>query len=225
MSNKINHISLIMDGNNRWSKKNNYKLYDSYIRGSKKLLSLSNYIFSNYEISYITSFALSKNNLNRPTQKVLTLIKVLENFINDRNNNLNQYKFNISIIGNLSFLNKQLKKKIIEFNSENKNYSKSLIILLNYSGQGEILDTVKQLIKSKKKINQYNFEKNLLLNDIPYPDMLIRTGGYNRLSNFMLYQLAFTDFFFTKKLWPDISNKDVDKFIDDYHKIDRKFGL
>ena len=214
-----------MDGNNRWSKKNNYKLYDSYIRGSKKLLSLSNYIFSNYEISYITSFALSKNNLNRPTQKVLTLIKVLENFINDRNNNLNQYKFNISIIGNLSFLNKQLKKKIIEFNSENKNYSKSLIILLNYSGQGEILDTVKQLIKSKKKINQYNFEKNLLLNDIPYPDMLIRTGGYNRLSNFMLYQLAFTDFFFTKKLWPDISNKDVDKFIDDYHKIDRKFGL
>ena len=214
-----------MDGNNRWSKKNNYKLYDSYIRGSKKLLSLSNYIFSNYEISYITSFALSKNNLNRPTQKVLTLIKVLENFINDRNNNLNQYKFNISIIGNLSFLNKQLKKKIIEFNSENKNYSKSLIILLNYSGQGEILDTVKQLIKSKKKINQYNFEKNLLLNDIPYPDMLIRTGGYNRLSNFMLYQLAFTDFFFTKKLWPDISNKDVNKFIDDYHKIDRKFGL
>ena len=214
-----------MDGNSRWSKKNNYKLYDSYIRGSKKLLSLSNYIFSNYEISYITSFALSKNNLNRPTQKVLTLIKVLENFINDRNNNLNQYKFNISIIGNLSFLNKQLKKKIIEFNSENKNYSKSLIILLNYSGQGEILDTVKQLIKSKKKINQYNFEKNLLLNDIPYPDMLIRTGGYNRLSNFMLYQLAFTDFFFTKKLWPDISNKDVDKFIDDYHKIDRKFGL
>ena len=214
-----------MDGNNRWSKKNNYKLYDSYIRGSKKLLSLSNYIFSNYEISYITSFALSKNNLNRSTQKVLTLIKVLENFINDRNNNLNQYKFNISIIGNLSFLNKQLKKKIIEFNSENKNYSKSLIILLNYSGQGEILDTVKQLIKSKKKINQYNFEKNLLLNDIPYPDMLIRTGGYNRLSNFMLYQLAFTDFFFTKKLWPDISNKDVDKFIDDYHKIDRKFGL
>ena len=214
-----------MDGNNRWSKKNNHKLYDSYVRGSKKLLSISNYIFSNYEIKYITSFALSKNNLNRPTKKVLTLIKVLENFINDRNNSLNQYQFNISIIGNLSFLNKQLKKKIIEFNSENKNYSKSLIILLNYSGQGEILDTVKQLIKSKKKINQYNFEKNLLLNDIPYPDMLIRTGGYNRLSNFMLYQLAFTDFFFTKKLWPDISNKDVDKFIDDYHKIDRKFGL
>ena len=213
-----------MDGNNRWSKKNNYKLYDSYIRGSKKLLSLSNYIFSNYEISYITSFALSKNNLNRPTKKIFTLTKVLENFINDRNS-LNQYKFNISIIGNLSFLNKQLKKKIIEFNSENKNYSKSLIILLNYSGQGEIIDTVKQLVKSKKKINQYNFEKNLLLNDIPYPDMLIRTGGYNRLSNFMLYQLAFTDFFFTKKLWPDISNKDVDKFIDDYHKIDKKFGL
>ena len=213
-----------MDGNNRWSNKNNIKLYDSYIRGSKKLLSISNYIFSNYEINYITSFALSKNNLKRPTQKIKTLINVLEYFIDDKNN-LNQYRFNISIKGNLSFLNKKLKKRITEFNSKPQNYSKSLIILLNYSGQDEILDTIKKLIKSEKKINQYNFEKNLLLNNIPYPEILIRTGGYNRISNFMLYQLAFTDFFFTKKLWPDISNKDIKKFIDDFRKIDRKFGL
>lgn len=213
-----------MDGNNRWSNKNNIKLYDSYIRGSKKLLSISNYIFSNYEINYITSFALSKNNLKRPTQKIKTLINVLEYFIDDKNN-LNQYRFNISIKGNLSFLNKKLKKRITEFNSKPQNYSKSLIILLNYSGQDEILDTIKKLIKSEKKINQYNFEKNLLLKNIPYPEILIRTGGYNRISNFMLYQLAFTDFFFTKKLWPDISNKDIKKFIDDFRKIDRKFGV
>ena len=213
-----------MDGNNRWSNKNNIKLYDSYIRGSKKLLSISNYIFSNYEINYITSFALSKNNLKRPTGKIKTLINVLEYFIDDKNN-LNQYRFNISIKGNLSFLNKKLKKRITEFNSKPQNYLKSLIILLNYSGQDEILDTIKKLIKSEKKINQYNFEKNLLLNNIPYPEILIRTGGYNRISNFMLYQLAFTDFFFTKKLWPDISNKDIKKFIDDFRKIDRKFGL
>jgi undecaprenyl diphosphate synthase len=152
------------------------------------------------------------------------LINVLEYFIDDKNN-LNQYRFNISIKGNLSFLNKKIKKRINDFNSKPQNYSKSLIILLNYSGQDEILDTIKQLIKSKKKINQYNFEKNLLLNNIPYPEMLIRTGGYNRISNFMLYQLAFTDFFFTKKLWPDISNKDIKKFIEDFYKIDRKFGL
>ena len=213
-----------MDGNNRWSNKNNIKLYDSYIRGSKKLLSISNYIFSNYEINYITSFALSKNNLKRPSEKIKTLINVLEYFIND-NNNLNHCRFNISIKGNLSFLNKKLKKRITDFNSKPQNYSKSLIILLNYSGQYEILDTIKLLIKSKKKINKYNFEKYLLLNNIPYPEMLIRTGGYNRISNFMLYQLAFTDFFFTKKLWPDISNKDIKKFIEDFYKIDRKFGL
>jgi len=213
-----------MDGNNRWSNKNNINLHDSYIRGSKKLLSISNYIFSNYEINYITSFALSKNNLKRPTEKIKTLINVLEYFIDDKNN-LNQYRFNISIKGNLSFLNKKLKKRITDFNSKPQNYSKSLIILLNYSGQDEILNTIKQLIKSKKKINKYNFEKNLLLNNIPYPEMLIRTGGYNRISNFMLYQLAFTDFFFTKKLWPDISNKDIKKFIEDFYKIDRKFGL
>ena len=213
-----------MDGNNRWSNKNNINLHDSYIRGSKKLLSISNYIFSNYEINYITSFALSKNNLKRPTEKIKTLINVLEYFIDDKNN-LNQYRFNISIKGNLSFLNKKLKKRITDFNSKPQNYSKSLIILLNYSGQDDILDSIKNLIKSKKRINQYNFEKNLLLNNIPYPEMLIRTGGYNRISNFMLYQLAFTDFFFTKKLWPDISNKDIKKFIEDFIKIDRKFGL
>ena len=213
-----------MDGNNRWSNKNNINLHDSYIRGSKKLLSISNYIFSNYEINYITSFALSKNNLKRPTEKIKTLINVLEYFIDDKNN-LNQYRFNISIKGNLSFLNKKLKKRITDFNSKPQNYSKSLIILLNYSGQDDILDSIKNLIKSKKRINQYNFEKNLLLNNIPYPEMLIRTGGYNRISNFMLYQLAFTDFFFTKKLWPEISNKDIKKFIEDFIKIDRKFGL
>ena len=152
------------------------------------------------------------------------MINVLEYFIND-NNNLNHCRFNISIKGNLSFLNKKIKKRITDFNSKPQNYSKSLIILLNYSGQYEILDTIKLLIKSKKKINKYNFEKYLLLNNIPYPEMLIRTGGYNRISNFMLYQLAFTDFFFTKKLWPDISNKDIKKFIEDFYKIDRKFGL
>lgn len=213
-----------MDGNNRWSIKRKINLFDSYLVGSKKLLSISNYIFSNYETKYITSFALSKNNLNRPSEKLKTLIKVLEYFVDDKHK-LNEFKFNILIKGNFSFLNRKLIKKINELNHDNKNYSKSLIILLNYSGQDEIFDSVKQIVKNKEKVNKHNFEKNLLLNDIPNPDMLIRTGGFKRISNFMLYQLAFTDFFFTKKLWPDINNNDIKKFYNIFYKLDRKFGL
>lgn len=213
-----------MDGNNRWSIKRKISLFDSYISGSKKLLSISNYIFSNYETKYITSFALSKNNLNRPSEKLKTLIKVLEYFVDDKHK-LNEFKFNILIKGNFSFLNRKLIKKINELNHDNKNYSKSLIILLNYSGQDEIFDSVKQIVENKEKVNKHNFEKNLLLSGIPNPDMLIRTGGYNRISNFMLYQLAFTDFFFTKKLWPDINNNDIKKFYNIFYKLDRKFGL
>ena len=213
-----------MDGNNRWSIKRKINLFDSYLVGSKKLLSISNYIFSNYETKYITSFALSKNNLNRPSEKLKTLIKVLEYFVDDKHK-LNEFKFNILIKGNFSFLNRKLIKKINELNLDNKNYSKSLIILLNYSGQDEIFDSVKQIVKNKEKVNKHNFEKNLLLSGIPNPDMLIRTGGYKRISNFMLYQLAFTDFFFTKKLWPDINNNDIKKFYNIFYKLDRKFGL
>ena len=213
-----------MDGNNRWSIKRKINLFDSYLVGSKKLLSISNYIFSNYETKYITSFALSKNNLNRPSEKLKTLIKVLEYFVDDKHK-LNEFKFNILIKGNFSFLNRKLIKKINELNLDNKNYSKSLIILLNYSGQDEIFDSVKQIVKNKEKVNKHNFEKNLLLSGIPNPDMLIRTGGYKRISNYMLYQLAFTDFFFTKKLWPDINNNDIKKFYNIFYKLDRKFGL
>lgn len=213
-----------MDGNNRWSIKRKINLFDSYLVGSKKLLSISNYIFSNYETKYITSFALSKNNLNRPSEKLKTLIKVLEYFVDDKHK-LNEFKFNILIKGNFSFLNRKLIKKINELNHDNKNYSKSLIILLNYSGQDEIFDSLKQIVKNKEKVNKHNFEKNLLLNDIPNPDMLIRTGGFKRISNFMLYQLAFTDFFFTKKLWPDINNNDIKKYYNIFYKLDRKFGL
>ena len=213
-----------MDGNNRWSIKRKINLFDSYLVGSKKLLSISNFIFSNYETKYITSFALSKNNLNRPSEKLKTLIKVLEYFVDDKHR-LNEFKFNILIKGNFSFLNRKLIKKINKLNHDNKNYSKSLIILLNYSGQDEIFDSVKQIVKNKEKVNKHNFEKNLLLSGIPNPDMLIRTGGFKRISNFMLYQLAFTDFFFTKKLWPDINNNDIKKFYNIFYKLDRKFGL
>lgn len=213
-----------MDGNNRWSKRNKINPYEAYIKGSKKLLEISEFIFSNYNTKYITAFALSKNNLKRPIEKIKLLKSVIEYFLDDLSK-ISQFKFKILVKGNINFLNKRLIKKINELNSKNNQYSKCLIILINYSGQSDIIDAVKHLVKSKKKINKLNFEKNLFLNNIPNPDILIRTGSFQRISNFMLYQLAFTDFFFLKKLWPDISRQDLIKIFEKYKKIDRKFGL
>ena len=213
-----------MDGNNRWAKKNHIDPYNSYIKGSNKLLEISEYIFSNYETKYITAFALSKNNLNRTTDKIKTLKAVIEYFL-DNLDSISKYKYRITLKGNLGFLNKKLINKINELNTKNTKYKKTLIILVNYSGQEDIINSINKINKLKLKPNKTNFEKNLLLGSIPYPDILIRSGGFSRISNFMLYQLSFTDFFFLKKLWPDLEKKDVKNIINNFKKINRKFGL
>ena len=213
-----------MDGNYRWSKKNRIDQLESYIKGSKKLLEVSEYIFSNFETKYITAFALSKNNLKRTDEKINILKSVIKYFLDDLDS-LSKFNFKISIKGNLSFLEKKIINKINDLNSRNYTYKKNLIILVNYSGQDDILKSITKITKLKLKPNRINFEKNLFLGSIPYPDLLIRTGGYQRISNFMLYQLSFTDFFFLKKLWPDLKKSDVKNIINNFKKINRKFGL
>ena len=224
MSNKAHHISVIMDGNHRWSVKNNIDPFDSYIKGSEKLLEISEYIFNNFETQYITAFALSKNNLKRTNEKIRILKAVIKYFLEDLDA-ISKYKFRISIKGNLNFLSKKLVSKINDLNLINHKYKKTLFILINYSGQDDVLNSIIQLNKLKLKPNKTNFEKNLFLGSVPNPDILIRTGGYHRISNFMLYQLSFTDFFFLKKLWPDLEKSDVRKIINNFRKINRKFGL
>ena len=213
-----------MDGNHRWSEKNQLDPFKAYIKGSEKLLQISEYIFDNFETQYITAFALSKNNLNRTKKKINILKSVIKYFL-DELDDLSKFNFRISIKGNLSFLEKRLINKINDLNSKNYKYKKNLIILVNYSGQDDILNSITKISKLKLKPNRINFEKNLFLGSIPYPDMLIRTGGYQRISNFMLYQLSFTDFFFLKKLWPDLKKSEVKNIINNFKKINRKFGL
>ncbi len=213
-----------MDGNHRWSVKNNIDPFDSYIKGSEKLLEISEYIFNNFETQYITAFALSKNNLKRTNEKIRILKSVLKYFLEDIES-LSKFKFRISIKGNLSFLSKRLLSKINDLNSKNHKFKKNLIILVNYSGQDDILNSITKISKLKLKPSKTNFEKNLFLGSISNPDLLIRTGGYHRISNFMLYQLSFTDFFFLKKLWPELKKNDVKNIINNFKKINRKFGL
>lgn len=212
-----------MDGNNRWSKKKNLNQYKGYSDGVNRLIKITKHIFKNYDVKYISAFALSKNNLNRSERIISTIKSVLLDFLNkyEENYNLN---FKIKFIGDLNFLNKKIRDKIeiIEnINLSSKNY---LIILINYSGQYDIVNSLNSFNKSSK-INENDILKKLYTKDFPSPDLLIRTGGFQRLSNFMLYQLAFTELCFTKKLWPELKNADIDRFIKNYYRIDRKFGL
>ena len=212
-----------MDGNNRWSKKKNFNLSKGYSSGATRLIKITTHIFKNYDVKYISAFALSKNNLNR-SKKIINIIKnVLLDFLNKYEDNYN-LNFKIKFIGDLNFLNKEIRDKIklienVKITSNNK-----LIVLINYSGQSDIINSIASL-DNFLKINEQIFPKKLLTKNLPNPDLLIRTGGFHRLSNFMLYQLAFTELCFTKKLWPDLNNTDIDKYIKNYYRIDRKFGL
>ena len=204
-----------MDGNNRWSKKNSLSKYDSYKRGATKIISLSDDIFLNTKVETISAFALSKNNLQRSSNILKVITKILfESLIELEKNNRN---YDLVFVGDFDFLEKKIKNKIDTIN-RNQLFKKKLIIYLNYGGREDIQQA------SNFNKNKNIFEKNLLTFGFSDPDILIRTGGFKRISNFLLYQLAFTELFFMNKLWPDISNTDIKKIISQFKKIDRKFG-
>ena len=215
-----------MDGNNRWSKKKNTSKFNAYKKGSNNLINLSNYIFENTNTEYISAFALSKNNLNRSKKLISTLKKVLLDFLDKKISDKQVNNFNVKFIGDIRFLNIEIKNKIKQVENLRSVKSKFLLIYINYSGRDEIIQAAhKYMIQNKNRKKKYNFEDFLLAKKIPDPDVLIRTGGYKRLSDFLLFQSSFTEFFFTDKLWPDLSVNDISKFLKKFNLIERKFGL
>ena len=212
-----------MDGNNRWSKKNNKTKYFSYKLGAKKLIDLSKFIFDSYDINFVSAFALSKHNIKRGSYLQNIIKRVLRDFL-DQDSHKNNYNFNITFKGDLSFLPKKMVKEIKNLEKSNKKSKNQLIIYLNYSGRDDIIAATKSLNKNKIS-NELIFQKFLKSSKTPDPDMLIRSGGFKRLSDFFLYQVSFTDFFFTKTLWPDVKKSQIKKFINEFYKIERKFGI
>lgn len=205
-----------MDGNSRWSKKNSISKYIAYKKGANNLIKLSDYIFNNTKCKYISAFALSVNNLERSSTIINIIKKVLIDSLNHKK--VKELNFDIHFIGNLNFLDLEIKKKIDQFNLHN-NYTNKLFIFLNYGGREDIENAALNLKSKKEKLTSYLSTINL-----PDPDLLIRTGGFSRLSNFLLYQIAFTELYFLKKLWPDLNKSDLKKIFFNYSKIERKFG-
>ena len=215
-----------MDGNHSWSKRNSINKYNGYKRGAQTLISLTKYIFKHTNTQYVSAFALSKNNLNRSKNLISTLKKVLLHFLNNEIKEKKNSNFNIRFIGDKSFLNSEIKNKINIIENLKTKSKKFLIIYINYSGKDDIKQAAYNYhINLSKKNSHVDFEDLLLTKNIPDPDILIRTGGYSRLSNFLIYQCTFTELFFTKKLWPDLKNNDLNNFFNKYYLLERKFGL
>ena len=205
-----------MDGNNRWSKKKSINIFTGYKIGAENLIKNTKYLFDNSEIKYVSAFALSKNNLSRSSKTINTIKKVLKLYLNKIE--IEKYNFNIKFIGDFNFLDNDAKDKILLTNKK-KSYKKNLIIFINYGGIQDIEEAAK-----KYKNNNRKFSSFLSTSKIPDPDILIRTGGFNRISNFLLYQISFTEIFFQKKLWPDFKIIDLKKIINKYRIVERKFG-
>ena len=221
--NPLNHVAIIMDGNGRWGVKNK----NSRNLGHKEgLLAVEKIIKQSIkrDIKYLTLFAFSTENWKRPDIEIAYLFKLLEKFLKEKLSELNKQNIKLKIIGRKKFslkLNKILKDaEKITF----KNTKLQINLALNYGSKNELIDGIKSLIKKNSKITIKNISNNLYTKNIPDPDILIRTGDTKRLSNFLLWQLAYTEIFFEKKLWPDFNEKDYDKILKKYKSIKRNFG-
>ena len=227
MHNNLDHIALILDGNKRWAKKNNFSDLHGYTQGFENIRNLVKYCLS-LKISYLTIFTLSSENFNRSTINIIYNI-IYENFSKLFDELVKDNGVKIKIFGTRNNLPDKLIKifENIENNSS-KNKKLNLNIAFNYGFKNEIKNLVKNIINNKNKINlesEDDINKFFYLGSIPDPDILIRTGGYQRLSNFIMYNLTYTELFFTETLWPDFSEKEFNLIIDNYSKINRKYGL
>ena len=219
--NKLNHIAFIMDGNGRWGKKKKKGRNFGHIKGVeavKKIVSSS----VRFKIPVVTFFVFSSENWKRPKKEISFLFKLISNYFSKEIKSVMSQGIKINIIGEMNKLSPEVKKilkKTMHLTKKNKKILVNLAI--NYGSKNEILNAIK---KTKKKLSLKNFEKNLFTKNIPHPDILIRTGGHQRLSNFMLWQLAYAELFFLKKLWPDFNSKDLKRVINQYKQSKRNFG-
>ena len=219
--NKLNHIAFIMDGNGRWGKKRNKSRNYGHLKGVeivKKIVAKS----IKLKIPVISFYVFSSENWKRPKNEISYLFTLIKNYFLNEIDRVTSQGIKINIIGNLNKLPKDIRKILYKtINSTKNNKTITVNLAINYGSKNEIIMALKKI---KKNISIKNIEKNLYTKNIPDPDILIRTGGHQRLSNFMLWQLAYSELFFIPKLWPDFNSNDLEKVIKQYKKRKRNFG-
>jgi len=221
------HIAITMDGNGRWAKE----------KGKNRLFGHNNGVEAvrdtvegavEYGIKYITLFAFSTENWNRPKQEVNALMSLLVSSIHKETKTLIKNNIKLQTIGNIEQLPKKCQKELsesIELTKENQKMT--LVLALSYSGKWEIINAVKEIINNniiKEEVNEKLFRQYLTTKNVPDPELLIRTSGEHRISNFMLWQIAYSELYFTDKMWPDFRRSDLKEAIINYQKRERRFG-
>ena len=226
---KPKHIAIVMDGNGRWAKKRGESRIEGHRKAKKSVRETIEFCVEN-KIDYLSLFAFSTENWNRPRLEVKALMNLLHVVIKDELLNLIQQNIKLKVIGNLKKLPEKTRKSLKEAISDTENNDGlTLILAINYSGKWDIINATKKIIENNPKLdlanfNEKYFEKNLSTSNIPDPELIIRTSGEQRISNFYLWQSAYSELYFTNILWPDFSKKELNNAIFEFKKRNRRFG-
>ena len=222
--NRMKHVAIIMDGNGRWGIKNKKSRNLGHKQGLKTVEMVIEETIKN-KIRFLTLYAFSTENWKRPKLEIKFLLNLLQTFLKEKIDNLNKNNIRLKVIGNLSKFPIKIQNLLaISQERTEKNNKLQLNLALNYGSKDEIIRSIKLIKKKNYEVNEKKINKLLYTSGIPDPDILIRTGDTYRLSNFLLWQLAYSEIFFIKKLWPDFNENDYLKIINEYKSIKRTFG-
>jgi len=222
--NSPKHVAIIMDGNGRWGLKNKKSRNLGHRAGLKTVEKIIKASIRN-KIKYLTLYAFSTENWKRPNLEIKFLLNLLESFLKDKINKLNENGIKVKIIGDIKKFPKKIQVNLISAQKTTfKNKKLNLVLALNYGSKSELVNAIKIIKNKKMKINESSIEKSLYTKGIPNPDILIRTGNTKRLSNFLLWQMSYSEIFFEKKMWPDFNEKDYKKILNKFKIIKRNFG-
>ncbi len=221
--NPLNHVAVIMDGNGRWGLKYKKSRNAGHKEGLKTVEKIIEQTIKN-KIKFLTLYAFSTENWKRPKKEINYLFNLLESFLNNRITELHKQDIRLKIIGKKNFSTKLNKLINLSERKTSKNKKLQINLALNYGSKSELINAFKSITKKKYAITEKNISNNLHTKNIPDPDLLIRTGNRKRLSNFLLWQIAYSEIYFEKKLWPDFNEKDYNKILKNFKKIKRNFG-
>ena len=228
---EVKHVAIIMDGNGRWAKKHDLPRVEGHKKGADTVEDLLNYVY-NYGVKYVTLYAFSTENWKRSEEEVNALMSLLSFFLQEKKQTMLDNKIRLCVTGRIDGLPKEVADSLREVMAETaKEYEYTLILALNYGGRAELVDAAKKFAKecisgkiSPDSLDESTFKQYLYLPDVPDPEIMIRTSGELRLSNFLLWELSYSEIFVTDTLWPDFSEDEFRGILEKFSKRDRRFG-
>ncbi len=221
----VSHIAFIMDGNGRWAKKRLMPREYGHVEGAKNFKKLIRHCGDVRGIPFITVYAFSTENWKRPEKEVSALMKLFRGYLKEAKDGFIKEDIRVIFLGNRNVFAEDIRKEMDEVEFLSRNCSRTLCIAANYGGRAEVVDAVNALIKDgKESITEDDITGAIYSGKVPPPDMIVRTGGEMRLSNFLMWQSAYAELFFTETLWPDLTTEELDGLIDAYGARNRRFG-